>query len=398
MQKRSLSYLGLGALGLILAASLAGCGEQPTNTDNSSTSTQATTMTESSQASNTIVVGGVLPLTGDGAAYGEPMQKVANIALDEINANGGVNGKKLQINWEDGKCDGADATTAINKLIDVDKVQIVDGGFCSSETLAMAPIAERSHVVVLSPGSSSPDITNAGDYIFRNYPSDATQGKVLAGEAIKRGYKKIAVIVEQNDYTLGIKKAFDQNYSQSGTLDVQTYLPDDTDFRTALLKLKSGKPDALFIIPQTPAKADLIFKQFEDMKWKVPLIADDVVAGYPDLITKYAKTVEGMLVAEFSYDKSNPDFAKLQATFKAQTGKDMPYGGYAATVYDSIYIIKEAIAKVGNNADAIKAYLYAIKDRKGLAGSLTFDENGDPISGHSLEIVKAGKVVAYSGK
>lgn len=398
MHKRSLGYLGLGTLGLILAISFAGCSNQPAADNSSNTPTQATTASESSQASDTVVVGGLLPLTGDGAAYGEPMQKVANIALDEINANGGIGGKKMVIDWQDGKCNGSDAVTAANQLIDVDKVQIIDGGFCSSETLAVAPIAEREHVVVLSPGSSSPDITNAGDYIFRNYPSDATQGKVLAAEATKRGYKKIAVIVEQNDYTLGIKKAFETNYGSAGTLDVQTYLPDDTDFRTALLKLKSGKPDALFVIPQTPAKADLIFKQFEDMKWKVPLIGDDVIAGYPDLLTKYSKTVEGMLVAEFNYDKSNPKFADLQAKFKQQTGKDLPYASYASTVYDSVYIIKEAIEKVGNNADAIKGYLYSIKDRPGLAGKLTFDENGDPVAGHSLEVVKSGKVVAYTGK
>ncbi len=399
MVKKFTKGLGIAALGLILAASLSACADDQSSdsgTQQTSSGTQA--MTQMSD-DNSIKVGAILPLTGDGAAYGEPMQKVAQIALDEINAAGGVNGKKLEFIWEDGKCNGNDAADAANKLINVDKVQIIYGGFCSSETLAIAPIAEAAHVVVLSPASSSPDITNAGDYIFRNYPSDATQGKVLAQGAQKQGFKKIGILAEQNDYTLGIQKVFQDQFQQlGGTVVVETYLPDDTDFRTSLLKLKSDSVDALMVDPQTPAKADLIFKQLQEMDWNVKLMGNDVVAGYQDLISKYSKLVEGMVVAEFTYDKTNPAFQKLVAQFKKETGKDLPYGTYASTCYDAVYIIKEALAKVGNNADALKGYLAAINGRKGLAGTLTFDENGDPKAGHSLEIVKNGKVVAYPTK
>jgi len=399
MVKTFSKRLGIAAFGLLLAVSLSACADIE---DDSVSSTQQTT--NQTQAANmdktegdTIKIGGVFPLTGDGAAYGEPMQKVAQIALDEINANGGVNGKKLEILWQDGKCNGNDASAAANKLINVDKVQVIYGAFCSSETLAMAPIAEAAKVVVLSPGSSSPDITTAGEYIFRNYPSDATQGKVLAEGAQEKGFKKVGILAEQNDYTLGIQKVFEAKFKElGGEVVVATYLPDDTDFRTTLLKLKSDGVDALLVDPQTPAKADLIFKQLEEMKWEVKLMGNDVVAGYQDLISKYSKLVEGMVVAEFSYDKENPDFKKLAAKFKEDNGKELPYGTYASTSYDAVYILKEALEKAGNNADGIKAYLEGIKDRKGLGGTLNFDENGDPKSGHSLELVKDGKVVPYT--
>jgi len=413
MVKNFPKSLSIAAIGLVLAVSLSACADvdsgtmtsnQPSNSSNSSqTVDQSDTSNSMSQAmtqvsnGDTIEVGAIFPLTGDGAAYGEPMQKVAQIALNEINANGGVNGKKLEFLWEDGKCNGNDASAAANKLINVDHVQVIYGGFCSSETLAIAPIAEVAHVIVLSPGSSSPDITNAGDYVFRNYPSDATQGKVLAQGAQKVGFKKVGVLAEQNDYTLGIQKVFQDQFQQlGGSVEVENYLPTDSDFRTVLLKLKADNVDALLIDPQTPAKADLIFKQLQEMNWKVKLMGNDVVAGYQDLITKYAKLVEGMITAEFTYDKTNPDFQKLVDEYKKETGKDLPYGTYASTSYDAVYIVKEALAKVGNNADAIKDYLYAIKDRKGLGGTLNFDENGDPKAGHSLEIVKDGKVVLYN--
>ncbi|MBU1703322.1 hypothetical protein KJ951_02870, partial [Patescibacteria group bacterium] len=109
---------------------------------------------------------------------------------------------------------------------------------------------------------------------------------------------------------------------------------------------------------------------------------------------KYAKTIEGMLVAEFSFDRANPDFVALEENFKVRTGEDLPYGTYASTCYDAIFILKDAISAVGYNADAIKTYLYSIENRKGLSGNLTMDSNGDPMAGHSLETVKEGKIVA----
>jgi len=410
--------LGFSAVGFFLVTSLGGCADigdegtvstqqitpskiltsNPAGTEAASTQSPAVvggTQTPSA-VDDPIKVGAIFPLTPDKAPYGQPMQKVAQIALDEINAAGGVNGKKLEFIWENGKCNGGDATTAANKLINVDQVKIILGGYCNDETLAIADVAEPAHVVVLSPGSSSPDITYAGDYIFRNYPSDSSQGKVLADGAQKMGFKKVGILVEKSDYTLGIQKVFEEQFKQNGgEVVVETYLPDDKLYTDSLLKLKTEGVDALFVDPQTPVKADLIFKQLEAMKWNVKLLGNDVIAGYQDLIGKYSKLLEGMLVAEFSYNKENPDFKKLAAKYKETVGKELPYGTYASTTYDAVSIIKEGLAKVGNDADFFKDYLYNIHDRKGLAGSLTFDENGDPASGDSLEIVKNGKVVAY---
>ena len=113
-----------------------------------------------SGSSNVVQIGVMLPLTGDGAIYGEPMNNVVHLAASEINAQGGINGKQIELLVEDSKCDGTDAANAAQKLINIDGVQAIIGGFCSSETLAAVPIATQNKVLLFSGGSSSPKLTS----------------------------------------------------------------------------------------------------------------------------------------------------------------------------------------------------------------------------------------------
>ena len=119
-----------------------------------------------------IKIGFIGPLTGEASPYGVDTLNGAKLAVDEINEAGGVNGRMIEIIAEDGRCTGTDAASAAQKLVNVDKVVAIVGGQCSGETLAAAPIAESAKVVMISPVSSSPDVTAAGDFIFRDYPSD----------------------------------------------------------------------------------------------------------------------------------------------------------------------------------------------------------------------------------
>lgn len=372
-------------VGLGLTLALAGCAQVYEDTKK-----------ETDTSPETYRVGALIPLSGDGASYGIPLQHVAQHAIETINNTGGIKGKKLEFIFEDGGCNPDTANRGIQKLVTVNKVKVVYGGFCSSETLAAAPIVEQNKVVLLSPGSSNPDITTAGDYVFRNYPSDSSQGKVLAEYAVKQGYKKVGVIAEQQPYTLGIQKVFEKEFKASGgEVFMETYLSDASDFRTQILKLKGEKVDAYLIDPQTPVKAALLFKQMEEASVKGPFILIDVILGDTKLITQYKDLLEGAVGGEATYDRQHPDMLALQKWYKEQYKEDLPYLTYMATSYDAVYIIKEAIESAGYDADGVKKYLYGIKDRKGLAGSLTIDENGDPISGHILRVVKAGAVEDY---
>lgn len=310
-----------------------------------------------------IKIGFTGPLTGDAAAYGEPARNITAMAVAEINTAGGINGRQIEVVYEDGKCNGKDASSAAQKLVNVDKVQVIIGGFCSSESLASVPIAEAAKVAMISPGSSSPDLTGKSAYFVRNYPADTAQGKVLAEAAIARGWKKVAFLQEQTDYALGVFKAFSSRFAELGGTVVKEEFPTATsDLRSMIAKLKAEKPDALFIDTQTPAVAEKGLKQFQESKWKVPLLVNDVVPGNPATVTAYSKTLEGALTAEFGTDPANVKFASLISNYKAKYGSDMPYQSYGQTEYDAVYLVRDALLAVGDNGEKIATWLRTVKD------------------------------------
>ena len=350
---------------------------------------------EVTEDTSPIVVGFISPLTGDAAAYGEPGQKVTQLAVDEINAAGGINGRDLQVIYEDGKCNGKDAASAMQKLVNVDKVQAVIGGFCSSESLAAAPIANANKVLLFSPGSSSPDLTNAGPYFFRDYPSDASQGAVFADVAYNtKEWRKVAVIQEQLDYPLGIYNAFNAAYSELGGEVVrETFAPETSDFRTGLTKLEKEEPDALLISVQTPASAETILKQLGDIDWAPNLIGVDIIPG-SDIPKDSPELVEGMLTAEFGVDPDNEIFQNFALAYKIKYGEEVPFASYAQAEYDAVYVLAEALKAVGNDGMALQGWFAAMEPYDGASGSVEFDENGDRTVGHRAEVILDGKVLS----
>src|SRR3989338_295532 len=164
----------------ILVLVLSACSQQQTAQQ------PAGGQVQPAQQQGTYKIGVMLPLTGDGAAYGLPIQKSIKIALDEVNAKGGVNGRMLEPVYEDSKCNPKDGNAAAQKLVNVDKVKVIIGGVCSGETMGAAPITEANKVILISPSATSPDITDkGGDFVFRLSPSDAFAGVVASDYAFK---------------------------------------------------------------------------------------------------------------------------------------------------------------------------------------------------------------------
>ncbi|MEK7185690.1 MAG: ABC transporter substrate-binding protein, partial [Patescibacteria group bacterium] len=147
-----------------------------------------------------IKIGFIGPLSGDAAVYGETEKNAVEIALEEINQSGELK-RRLEVIYEDGKCSGKDAVTAAQKMINIDKVSIIFGGVCSSETLGLAPVVESNKVVLFSAFSSSPLISQSGDYVFRKSPSDSDFGKADAELIASQGIKRVAMISENSDYS-----------------------------------------------------------------------------------------------------------------------------------------------------------------------------------------------------
>ena len=251
-------------------------------------------------------IGVMLPLTGDGAAYGLPEQKGVKIAIEEINAKGGINGRKLEAIYEDSKCNPKDGNAAAQKLVNIDRVKVIVGGACSGETLGASPITEANKVILISPSATNPDVTKAGDFVFRVAPSDAYAGVVASNYAFDElKAKKAALISESTDYAQGLRKVFRENFAKSGgeIAADETYNPEDTDFRTQVTKVKSADPDVIYLVPQAPQKGLLLVKQIKEAGLKQQqLLTAEVIIGQRDMIKENAADFEGLIGVEQKFE------------------------------------------------------------------------------------------------
>ncbi len=343
-----------------------------------------------------IVFGGIAPLSGDCAEYGTAAYDGIMIALEEINAKGGINGKQVEIIFEDDKCNAKDTTTAVQKLITVDGVKVIFGGASSSETIAAAPIADPAKVILISPMSSSPDITNSGDFVFRTVPSDSYAAKIAGDFAFKR-WKKVAVISELKDYSQGQRNVFKDNFVELGGEIVadEVYGPDDTDFRTQILKIKTGNPDVIVVYPQSDVKGLAVVKQLRESGLNQQLLGSEILIA-KSTVEKAPDLLEGFIGVEPGIGDVTPKAAALFAKYKEKKGKEPPLAPYMASAYDDVYLISDAISAVGLDTEKIRDWLYNVKDYDGAIGKINFDKNGDPLLKFVTKQVKDGKAVEVS--
>ncbi len=341
-----------------------------------------------------IKVGFIGPLTGDAASYGIPFQNAVKMATDEINASGGINGRQLQIIYEDGKC-GTAAASAAQKLISIDHVQIIIGGFCSGESLAAEPITTANKVILFSPGSSSPKLTGISKYFDRNYPSDSLPAIKIAQLMTQKGLKNVGVITETSDAAVALRQAFVDEFQKLGgnLIADESFTTGTTDFRSALTKIKSANPDAVYVIGQTPASDELIIKQMDDIGLKTQLFGGFELFGGEKMLQDIPNLLEGAIYMEPSLDETATTTKSFIDKYTAQY---KTFGGlptiYAATSYDAVYIIKDMIEQYGMNTDVIAQGLRQLKDWHGAEGTLTIDQNGDPQFQYAVRVIHNGKV------
>lgn len=343
-----------------------------------------------------IKIGFIGPLTGDAASIGESMKNAVAIAIEEINNSGGVNNQLLEVIYEDGKCTGKDATNAAQKLVNVDKVKFIIGGACSGETLGAAPVVESAKVILISPMSSSPDITDAGDYIFRTFASDASSGNKIAEAVIDAGHKNVAVIAEQTDYSQALRRVFEEKFKAlGGTITIsEAYTSSTKDFRTQLAKMEATSPDAIYLIPQTPQSGEVLLRQIKEAGITTPKFSNELATT--DSLIKSGLS-EGIVYAEVSFDEDSPlskeFFDKYIAKYEVVDPNTPPI--YITSTYDAVNLLKEMIEKYGNDSEAVKEGLYKVNNYAGVSGPLTIDENGDAVIEYELKMIKDGKSVNY---
>lgn len=338
----------------------------------------------------TIKIGFIGPLTGDAASYGVDALNGMKIKVDAINAAGGIDGKTVEVIAEDAKCTGADAAAAAQKLVNVDKVVAIVGGQCSGETLAAAPIAEAGKVVMVSPISSSPDVTEAGEFIFRDYPSDALKTKAMAAYFREKGLKKVAMISENTDFATGFRTALKSDVGESAFVFDEVVDPGTKDYRTLMTRLKALSFDIFVANGQTPATIAVMVQQMREQGVKQVAITHD--AGQAEeTITVGGEAVEGFLAITIPLLGPDTDFGKEYISRFGQPRSAMAFAGHA---HDAMGVIAKAIDEVGTDGTAIRDYLYRMSSYTGVVGTFSFDDNGDVLGiPYALFVVKDGEWV-----
>jgi branched-chain amino acid transport system substrate-binding protein len=345
-------------------------------------------------AEETIKVGAIFPLSGPIAVYGEGFLKAVTLAIDDINAKGGVNGKSLELVYEDGKGTAQDSISALRKLINIHKLPVVFGPAASSNFLAVAPVAEENKTVLIGAESAAPAITDAGEYIFRVFPSDKLQGKGLAKLALDLGYQEVALMYINNDWGVGLKGVFVEDFTKAGGTILEEVPFDEgkTDYRTELLKIAKQQPKAV-VCPIYVQEAAVLFKQAYQLgitsKWLTGSAAKNA-----KLIELAGEAAEGIIGTYPTYPQATPEHQYFEKLWREKYNTDPAI--FTAFNWDMVHITAKAIEAGGYTADGIREALYKVsKGYKGATGDKTFDENGDVGSEYGAWTIKDGKIVDY---
>jgi branched-chain amino acid transport system substrate-binding protein len=326
-------------------------------------------------AQEEIVIGEYASLTGGSASFGQSSHKGTALAIEEINAAGGVLGKKLKLITEDDQSQAGQPATIVRKLIAQDKAVAVLGEVASSKSLEAAPICQQNKIPMISPASTNPKVTEVGDYIFRVCFIDPFQGTVMSKFAQSKGWKNIAVLTDvKQDYSVGLAEFFIKDFKASGGQIVkeQKYSTGDKDFKPQLTSIKAAKPDAIFV-PGYYAEVSLIAKQARLLGIKAPLLGGDGWVG--DSLLKVAgDSLDGSFFScHFSSDDKSPVVQGFVEKFKAKYNGETP-DDMAALGYDSAMILADAIKRAGTTEpEKLRAAIAETKDHQGITGKITLD-------------------------
>ena len=333
-------------------------------------------------------IGVMESLTGPGETYGTVANQAKQLAVDEINAAGGIDGRMIELVVEDSKCNAQDAITAYNKLTDVEGVKIILGTSCSGAMLGAAPRAEEDGVILFSGLATNPDIAEAGDYIFRTSMSDAQLGIDTGNLLWADGVRTLATINESTDYAEGVRRESVAQFEKRGGTVVaeERYPTDTTDFRSQLTKLFNENPDALHVAAQAEFSGGTIVKQARELGFEGPIYSDVVVVGATALeIAGDAAT--GLKAVTADLDPANNKAQEVLGNFREKYDYvTLPW--YLGSAYDDVYITAECLKKTGDDqdADGFRDCMYDITWSGAIGDSYSFDAKGEVVGLSNLVV------------
>lgn len=318
-----------------------------------------------------IKIGYIGPFTGPVAGTsGEDVANGFKLAVSERNE---IAGRLVEVIYEDDACDPKKAVSAAQKLINIDKVKILVNGVCSGSNVAIGPVAEQAKVILFTPVSTSPKITDLGDYVFRTSGSAVHTARAMNDFLVSKKYVKVALMYENQEYTVGIKDAL---LSQGlSPVISEGFNTNDTDLRTHILKVSQVRPDVLVLITNSTVTGVAAVKQLKDLEVALPVLANEyfafsTVVENPD--------AEGIYATQYKYDSLASEFTDFLQRYNTAYGKFPSQSIYAALPYDGYNVLADAIeACAGDDPECLKRELYSVRGYQGITGAINIDANGD---------------------
>ncbi len=395
--KLALVMVGLATVTGLLTAS---CTD-PNNTTGGSTSTTTTSTTTSGGDAQGLKLGSLLSATGDVASIAQPLPIAIKMAVDTVNSCGGVNGAPVTLISEDDQSDPSAGSTAMTKLVSIDKVAGVVGAFASSISTTAAEIAAKNKVMIISPGSTSPAFTERAKkgeyqgYWARTAPPDTYQAQAMAQLAIKKGFKRVATIAINNDYGVGFEKQFVSSFKQLGGTVVNEASPTRYDakgasFDSEVKQALKDKPQALAAIVYPESGSILLKNAYQQgLSQGVTIMLPDG-AYSPKFPEQVGKSADGKFILAGAIGTVPGAHGKALADFNSKwTATGKPLTAYLQHSWDAAALLMLAAqsAKV-NTGEGIQSKLREVANGPG-------EEVSDICQG--LKLLKAGKKINYQG-
>ena len=328
-----------------------------------------------------IVIGEYGSLTGTEATFGQSTHNGIMLAIDELNAGGGVAGRRIRVITEDDQSKAEEAANAVSKLISQNSVVAVLGEVASSNTLAAAPIAQQNKVPMITPSSTNPRVTEVGDYIFRMCFIDPYQGEAMANYVTRDlGMKRAAILIDvRSDYSTGLANFFERTFVANGGQIVgkQSYAKGDSDFRSQLTAIKATNPEVLFV-PGYYNDIGQIAIQARDLGMTMPLAGGDGWES-PKLIEIGGAALEGSFYSNH-YHVDDPTPAVRQFVQKYEERYGVKPDSLAALGYDAARVLADSIRRAGTtDGPALRDAIAATEGFQGVTGNITLGPDRNPV-------------------
>ena len=341
-------------------------------------------------------IGAIVSRTGAAGEYGVQVARGFDLAVSQINAAGGVGGRRLELVYRDDSTNPQMGLEAARELVEEEGVAVVLGPLSSTVTLRVAPYCERQRVVLVSPSAAAPEITDAGEYVFRTYPSELLEGVSIAEFARDLGLDRVGILAVDNPYGASLTRVFEGRFQDAGgsIALVRTFVEGDAASRTAAVQaIALAAPRGVYV-PAYTADVAAIVSLLRTTGLKPLVLGTSAVTS--DVVRLAGAAAENAVFPQASFDPEALDAAPrgFVTAYRALHGE--PPNVFAAHAYDAVQVLAEAARRAGSwRADEIRQALLTIDNHEGVSGRMAFDKNGDVVQYPRLFVVRGGQFIAY---